>query len=90
MTFCVQVTELAGYTSRVWEMFDVFEDVSRGIYRRSADREEEPAERRGAQVLQGQRICGPLEIRGELQVLLPVPSIMEPFPGFYQELQRKI
>lgn len=61
-----EVTELAGYTSRVWEMFDVFEDVSRGIYRRSGDKEEEPAQRRGAQVLPGQRICGPLEIRGQV------------------------
>lgn len=61
-----EVTELAGYTSRVWEMFNVFEDVSRGIYRRSGEEEEEPAERRGVQVLQGQRICGPLEIRGQV------------------------
>ncbi|MED6278031.1 ATP-binding cassette sub- D member 1 [Characodon lateralis] len=61
-----EVTELAGYTSRVWEMFDVFEDVSRGIYRRSADREEESTAQRGAQVPHGQRICGPLEIRGQV------------------------
>ncbi|XP_027865779.1 ATP-binding cassette sub-family D member 1 isoform X1 [Xiphophorus couchianus] len=60
-----EVTELAGYTSRVWEMFVVFEDVSRGIYRRSAD-PEEPATRRGAAVLQGQRISGPLQIRGQV------------------------
>ena len=29
-----QITELAGYTSRVWNMFDVFDQVSRGEYQR--------------------------------------------------------
>ncbi|KAM4571254.1 ATP-binding cassette sub-family D member 1 [Fundulus diaphanus] len=61
-----EVTELAGYTSRVWQMFDVFEDVSRGVYRRSADREERSAPREEVQVRHGQRICGPLEIRGQV------------------------
>ncbi|KAL7399602.1 hypothetical protein ABVT39_027469 [Epinephelus coioides] len=71
-----EVTELAGYTSRVSEMLDVFEDVNQGIYRRSADREEVSgrgaagaggaAGAAGAVVQHGQRVCGPLEIRGRV------------------------
>lgn len=65
----VQVTELAGYTARVSEMLDVFEDVNQGIYRRSADREEEELAAGGGAavgaVQHGQRVCGPLDIRGE-------------------------
>lgn len=64
----VQVTELAGYTARVSEMLDVFEDVNQGVYRRSADREEEEEELAaggGGAVQHGQRVCGPLQIRGE-------------------------
>uniref|UniRef100_A0A8C3A3N0 ATP-binding cassette, sub-family D (ALD), member 1 n=1 Tax=Cyclopterus lumpus TaxID=8103 RepID=A0A8C3A3N0_CYCLU len=57
-----EVTELAGYTSRVSEMLDVFEDVNNGVYRRS-DREEEPA---GDVVQHGHRLTGRLEIRGQV------------------------
>lgn len=60
-----QVTELAGYTSRVAEMLDVFEDVNKGVYRRSADAEDALAGRDAKAVVQhGQRVCGRLEIRG--------------------------
>ncbi|KAM9350582.1 ATP-binding cassette sub-family D member 1 [Symphorus nematophorus] len=64
-----EVTELAGYTARVSEMLDVFEDVNRGIYRRSADREEAELTGSGgggAVVQHGQRVCGRLEIRGQV------------------------
>lgn len=60
-----EVTELAGYTARVSEMLDVFEDVNRGVYRRSADRGEEPTAA-GGEPEHGQRVCGPLEIRGQV------------------------
>lgn len=62
------MTELAGYTARVSEMFDVFRDVNRGIYRRSADRDQELRAAGGESVVvqHGQRVCGHLlEIRGE-------------------------
>ncbi|XP_075994530.1 ATP-binding cassette sub-family D member 1 [Genypterus blacodes] len=60
-----ELTELAGYTSRVSEMFEVFEDVKEGVYRRSADREtERPAE--GAVVQHGHRVTGHLEMRGQV------------------------
>ncbi|XP_053170926.1 ATP-binding cassette sub-family D member 1-like, partial [Scomber japonicus] len=63
-----EVTELAGYTSRVSEMLDVFEDVNKGVYRRSADREEAIAAAAAAGgetgvIQHGQRVCGRLEIR---------------------------
>lgn len=65
-----EVTELAGYTSRVSEMLDVFEDVNDGIYRRSADSEEELTAggggEGGAVIQHGQRVCGPLQIRGNV------------------------
>ena len=35
----VQITELAGYTTRVSQMFKVFEEVSRGSYIRNSVRE---------------------------------------------------
>ncbi|XP_036959737.1 ATP-binding cassette sub-family D member 1 [Acanthopagrus latus] len=69
-----EVTELAGYAARVSEMLDVFEDVNKGIYRRSAVRKEESAGggaaggagAEGAVVQHGQRVCGHLEIRGQV------------------------
>uniref|UniRef100_A0AAY4AYQ7 Uncharacterized protein n=1 Tax=Denticeps clupeoides TaxID=299321 RepID=A0AAY4AYQ7_9TELE len=60
-----EVTELAGYTARVYEMFIVFEDVQAGVYRRSAIAQMgEPGDMQMVQ--HGMRVEGPLEIRGEV------------------------
>ncbi|KAM3872294.1 ATP-binding cassette sub-family D member 1 [Diretmus argenteus] len=72
-----EVTELAGYTARVYEMFDVFEDMKEGIYRRSAGEEERKqqggggaaggAAEGGAVVVQhGVRVEGRLQMRGQV------------------------
>ncbi|XP_056628389.1 ATP-binding cassette sub-family D member 1 [Triplophysa dalaica] len=61
-----EVTELAGYTARVYEMFTVFEDVRVGVYRRSAE-EVTPETTKGDQeVKHGMRVEGPLQIRGHV------------------------
>ncbi|XP_027495812.1 ATP-binding cassette sub-family D member 2 [Corapipo altera] len=60
-----EVTELAGYTARVYNMFSVFDEVKRGIYKRTAviqgsvnnSKNEDKAEL---------HIDGPLEIKGEV------------------------
>ncbi|XP_043092549.1 ATP-binding cassette sub-family D member 1-like isoform X1 [Puntigrus tetrazona] len=61
-----EVTELAGYTARVYEMFEVFEDVRVGVYRRSAL--EVKPEETGAtgKIKHGMRVEGPLQIRGKV------------------------
>uniref|UniRef100_A0A8C2KPH0 ATP-binding cassette, sub-family D (ALD), member 1 n=1 Tax=Cyprinus carpio TaxID=7962 RepID=A0A8C2KPH0_CYPCA len=61
-----EVTELAGYTARVYEMFDVFEDVHAGMYRRSLS-ELKPEETGAARKIKhGMRVEGPLQIRGNV------------------------
>ncbi|KAL8566152.1 hypothetical protein ACOMHN_041307 [Nucella lapillus] len=54
-----EVTELAGYTSRVSEMFDVFADVQNGVYKRNM------VTKSKSKVLHG-RIAGPLVQKGEV------------------------
>lgn len=79
-----QVTELAGYTSRVSEMLDVFEDVNKGVYRRSAHTEDMPAGGNGKESVQrGQRVCGRLEMRGRTPEGDTFPGVTLP-PGTRQ------
>lgn len=56
-----QVTELAGYTARVHNMFVVFEDVQKGIYKRSCLSSDTGAVKKSKP---GMHIDGPLEIKG--------------------------
>ncbi|KAF7669224.1 hypothetical protein LDENG_00223330 [Lucifuga dentata] len=58
-----EITELAGYTARVHNMFMVFEDVQRGVYKRSSLSATTGAEKKSKPEM---HIDGPLEIRGEV------------------------
>ncbi|KAK3540030.1 hypothetical protein QTP70_023565 [Hemibagrus guttatus] len=62
-----EVTELAGYTARVYEMFNVFEEVRDGVYRRSVE-DPQGTEKHGGsrEVKHGMRLEGPLHIRGQV------------------------
>lgn len=62
-----QVTELAGYTARVHNMFLVFEDVQRGVYKRSSLSATTGAEKKSKPEM---HIDGPLEIKGRVLALL--------------------
>ncbi|XP_009981768.1 PREDICTED: ATP-binding cassette sub-family D member 2, partial [Tauraco erythrolophus] len=60
-----EVTELAGYTARVYNMFSVFDEVKRGIYKRTAviqDSENNSKNEDKAEL----HIDGPLEIKGKV------------------------
>ncbi|KAJ4924675.1 hypothetical protein JOQ06_003627 [Pogonophryne albipinna] len=58
-----EVTELAGYTARVHNMFQVFEDVQRGVYKRSSLSSTTGDEKKSRSEM---HIDGPLEIKGEV------------------------
>lgn len=58
-----QVTELAGYTARVYNMFSVFDEVKRGIYRRNAVIQESENNSKNEDKAE-LHIEGPLEIKG--------------------------
>lgn len=60
------MTELAGYTARVYEMFDVFEEVRVGVYRRSVEDPQGTENHGGSrEVKHGMRLEGHLHVRGE-------------------------
>lgn len=61
-----QVTELAGYTARVHNMFVVFEDVQKGIYKRSSLSTTAGTTLKSKPEM---HIDGPLEIKGGLLLL---------------------
>ncbi|KAM8974110.1 ATP-binding cassette sub-family D member 2 [Pelodytes ibericus] len=59
-----EVTELAGYTARVYNMFSVFNEVKRGIYKKSLMQETDQSEKNKERT--DLQIDGPLEIKGKV------------------------
>ncbi|XP_059672656.1 ATP-binding cassette sub-family D member 2 isoform X2 [Gavia stellata] len=60
-----EVTELAGYTARVYNMFSVFDEVKRGIYKRTAVIQESENNSKNEDKAE-LRVDGPLEIKGKV------------------------
>ncbi|KAM4677905.1 ATP-binding cassette sub-family D member 2 isoform 2-T2 [Discoglossus pictus] len=59
-----EVTELAGYTARVYNMFSVFNEVKQGIYKKSCIQESKNHKKKGERT--EMHIDGPLEIKGKV------------------------
>ncbi|XP_062991084.1 ATP-binding cassette sub-family D member 2 [Elgaria multicarinata webbii] len=59
-----EVTELAGYTARVYNMLAVFDEVKRGIYKRAAVSQECESNKKREKT--ERHIEGPLEIKGRV------------------------
>ncbi|KPP66506.1 ATP-binding cassette sub-family D member 2-like [Scleropages formosus] len=64
-SFGYPVTELAGYTARVHNMFLVFDEVQKGVYRRSTVSQAPTGEKKTAAKSE-MHIDGPLEINGKV------------------------
>uniref|UniRef100_A0A4W5RA86 ATP binding cassette subfamily D member 2 n=1 Tax=Hucho hucho TaxID=62062 RepID=A0A4W5RA86_9TELE len=62
---CIPVTELAGYTTRVYNMFLVFGEVQRGVYKRSSTSTTGTGEKKNV-ARPEMHIDGPLEIKGRV------------------------
>ncbi|XP_065599657.1 ATP-binding cassette sub-family D member 2 isoform X2 [Cyrtonyx montezumae] len=60
-----EVTELAGYTARVYNMFSVFDEVKRGIYKRTAVIQGSENNSKSEDKTES-HINGPLEIKGKV------------------------
>ncbi|XP_072856743.1 ATP-binding cassette sub-family D member 2 isoform X1 [Pogona vitticeps] len=60
-----EVTELAGYTARVYNMLSVFDEVKRGIYKRAAVSQECESNNKKRDKTE-RHIDGPLEIKGRV------------------------
>ncbi|XP_070105070.1 LOW QUALITY PROTEIN: ATP-binding cassette sub-family D member 2-like [Equus caballus] len=80
-----EITELAGYTARVYNMFWVFDEVKRGIYKRTAVMQEsENHSKNGANIELS--LSDTLEIKDEKTEAKPLSA----FPKVLKEVTKKV